>query len=53
MSRRIGMPRGDASFSYRNPGIRKLPSSRYFFLNFELLHSIAMAAAFPDSELAV
>ena len=47
------MPRGDATFGYRNPGIRKLPSSRYFFLTYEPLHLFAMAAASPDGALAV
>jgi hypothetical protein len=27
----IEMPRKAATFGYRNPGIKKLPSSRYFF----------------------
>jgi hypothetical protein len=34
----IGMPCEDAAFGYRIPGIRKLPSSRYFFLTYESLH---------------
>ena len=32
------MPREDATFGYRNPGIKKLPSSRYFFSTYEPLH---------------
>jgi hypothetical protein len=39
------MLRGNAAIGYRNPGIGKLPSSRYFFSIYEPLHLFAMAAA--------
>ena len=47
------MPRKAATFGYRNPGIKKLPSSRYFFSTYEPLHLFAMAAASPGGALAV
>jgi hypothetical protein len=40
--------RWDATIGYRNPGIGKLPSSRYFFSTYQPLHLFAMGAAVSE-----